>query len=631
MDRIGAMIGNLVTVLPTLLLLSLLILTAVAFLDNAFSWLSFPYELDQNEGFILEGGWRLLNGLSLYGPLDDYPFVRMPYTPGFFLALVPTILLLGRDMLAGRIISLIAAIGCCAVISTIVHRVTGSRAAAFIAGLLPFSTRAFFVWAPLMRVDLLGALFTLYGLNDALHGNGRGRIIRSAVWFSLAFLTKQTYIAAPLAVALCLLRRDRVAFVRFTVLFSTIILVAVGWLTLATNGWFLAHTIEGNLHDPFDSGRMRYWVGDVLIGGHLPLLLVALEGMRRAPGILSVYFVIALLSCISAGNVGAVINHILQPLLAASILAGVSLATKRQGVGSALVASTILISLVLFQDVPGRLHHDGPSWNPWTNLESYDSISTHLGFTHGPVLTEYASFSFRNGHDVLLQPLTVSIFRSERTDLTLLRNDCDDGRFTLIVHKAFMGRLLRECIRTRYVPVATGLEVFSDYLGGSNRWTVYRYAPPSTDGNPPMLRYLSDMDPIDGSFQFGLLGRDRSVMDRPLRLGGLEYSKGISMNSNARVDYAVDGFSYFRAVIGIDDELDTLHPNYASAIFSVLLDDREVFRSEVMRQETPPRAVSVPLGDAKVLSLVVEDAGEGATGNLIWGDHGDWCDAWLVT
>ncbi|MDP2940827.1 MAG: NPCBM/NEW2 domain-containing protein [Candidatus Omnitrophota bacterium] len=147
----------------------------------------------------------------------------------------------------------------------------------------------------------------------------------------------------------------------------------------------------------------------------------------------------------------------------------------------------------------------------------------------------------------------------------------------------------------------------------------------------PNYAYLSDLAFVSAKQDDGVLARDRSYQGHILSLGGKMYDKGLGTQSNSEVTYHIAGFTEFRAVIGLDDELSGLYPNYASVIFKVYLDNKLAFESPVFYQATPSREIALPLNGAKGLRLVVTDAGSGSPdGNLIWGDHADWADAKLL-
>jgi len=104
---------------------------------------------------------------------------------------------------------------------------------------------------------------------------------------------------------------------------------------------------------------------------------------------------------------------------------------------------------------------------------------------------------------------------------------------------------------------------------------------------------------------------DRSPDDRPIRLRGREYEKGLGVRPTTRLTYSLDGaYRRFDAVCGIDDEV--LGPGYGrgagtgSVVFAVLVDGKEVFRSPVVKGGHEPVRVHVPVEGAAELTLVVD-------------------------
>ena len=104
------------------------------------------------------------------------------------------------------------------------------------------------------------------------------------------------------------------------------------------------------------------------------------------------------------------------------------------------------------------------------------------------------------------------------------------------------------------------------------------------------------------------------------------YLKGLSMHSAGRAVYQLDGtYRSFEATIALDDTAN----GRGSASFRVFLvrgnDWEEAFNSNIVRGGDQPQAVSVELGDARGLALLVDYADRGD--EL---DHASWLDARLV-
>ena len=141
---------------------------------------------------------------------------------------------------------------------------------------------------------------------------------------------------------------------------------------------------------------------------------------------------------------------------------------------------------------------------------------------------------------------------------------------------------------------------------------------------PALVRTaLDDLEPLSVRQDWGELQRGHSVWEKPLRVGGRSFTRGLGTHANSELVYALDGeYTRFESWVGVDAAMAD-HPE-ASVVFSVRADGREVFRSGPMRPSTPARQVSVAVEGVSELALCVSDAGDG-----IAADHADWADAAL--
>src|SRR4051812_42391704 len=105
----------------------------------------------------------------------------------------------------------------------------------------------------------------------------------------------------------------------------------------------------------------------------------------------------------------------------------------------------------------------------------------------------------------------------------------------------------------------------------------------------------------------------------PLQIGQKQYAKGIGHHANGTIEIALDGeYEQFDAEVGLQQ----LTTGNGSVVFQVFVDDQKQFDSGVMRDDSPAKALSVALKGARVLRLVVTDAGDG-----INCDCANWADA----
>src|SRR5207244_11439669 len=100
---------------PTAALWSLALLALslqpVLYLIHAAKVLPYPFDLDQGEGYDLNAGWRLAQGLPIYTDNESFPYYSSNYPPVYSLALAASIAVAGPNLLSGRLVSLAATVG----------------------------------------------------------------------------------------------------------------------------------------------------------------------------------------------------------------------------------------------------------------------------------------------------------------------------------------------------------------------------------------------------------------------------------------------------------------------------------------------------------------------------------------
>jgi alpha-galactosidase len=116
----------------------------------------------------------------------------------------------------------------------------------------------------------------------------------------------------------------------------------------------------------------------------------------------------------------------------------------------------------------------------------------------------------------------------------------------------------------------------------------------------------------------GLPKAGRSIRDRPIRLGGVEYPRGIGTRSIS--EFVIDlagGATRFRSMVGIDD---VVRDGVGTVTFEVWADDVKVADSGLMRAGDVPKLLSADLRGARVLTLLVDDGGDTSNDDEVaWG------------
>ncbi len=372
--------------------------------------LAYRGPLDGQEGTLLHEARLILRGEPLYQPLQLDRVVGAPYPPvhAYTLAAVERLLHgptppanvdTGHLWFGGRLISLAGITGAALIAGLIVWRVGGNVSAALLTSLAFLATPPAQLWATRIKPDPLALLFTTSGLllaAIAFTSSIRRRrifLIWAALLFALAYFTKQTQIAAPLAVGFALLFaplpageralppgwvRRQFALRPGLIAFSLTYLVAVGasWLALdiITNGQFTFHV--WGLHPPewWIFGRFLRYAALLLPGWPLMLLVLCGGGLLvvrmrgRAPDpaltMALAYAALGSATLIGAGTIGSHHNHLLEPYLALAIgggaAAGRMLGMARFGSGAARVVLPVLAAGLLV--LQGWSFIQRPAW-----------------------------------------------------------------------------------------------------------------------------------------------------------------------------------------------------------------------------------------------------------------------------
>ncbi len=531
-------------VLLTLALLTSALILIIPALQRMAHLLSFPYAHDGLEGTLLYEARLLRSGQALYQPLERYRFLSAPYPPVSYLFFALFDLIQGAHVFwSARLVSGIAALGI-AFLSTMIVRKTGSSwAIAIFAAALLLSVPPLQLWGTRIKPDVLALLFTCSGLFFGMHSliqtapssqyipnttrttsalgsqlsaNGHPWFLGlAALAFTLAFYTKQTAVAGPLALGIALLAADwrdwrpdivhRLYVWKFPFQWRTLAF-AFSYLVLTLGSWLILDLItdgQYSLHVWWSGDRSQWWSFGLfrkiveLLGFWWPQMLLALLILpfsisRRALFVPACYALVAPLTLLGAGETGAHHNHLLETHLALT-LAGCSalgvalglpvqkqhepLAQKPNNIHNSLGVFVALVALAL-TGVQVIQALQPPDWYTG-ELAANETPERYLEFmraTPGEILADDTGLLFQAGRDLryddpstmgpaatigkwdqsgLIEEITQQKFSTIMIPVNLERSDIDaSGRWTaemLAAIKAHYRLKFRDTIYV-YVP-----------------------------------------------------------------------------------------------------------------------------------------------------------------------------------
>ncbi|GAA0591664.1 hypothetical protein GCM10009001_04740 [Virgibacillus siamensis] len=163
----------------------------------------------------------------------------------------------------------------------------------------------------------------------------------------------------------------------------------------------------------------------------------------------------------------------------------------------------------------------------------------------------------------------------------------------------------------------------ADYQLHGKEWSVY-----DTKNIETILAngvWVSSLDWTDVQNGYGKVQLNKSNGGKPITLEGKTYDKGIGAHAPSEITYDLTGLkgnaSRFVADVGVDDEI----PDYGSVVFQVWGDGEKLYDSGTVTGTSDTKHVDVNVEGVDTLKLVVENAGDGKTG-----DHADWAGAKIV-
>ncbi len=300
------------------------------FLFSAALRLVYPYEVEWNEGAVLDHSIRILHDLPIY-TAPSLDFAAFVYTPFYYYLTAIAMTIGGIGLWAGRFISLLATIATALVIGLVVRRELGSRPKEGL--LLPMCGAMLYLafyhvtgfFYDIVRMDPLAVFLVVASIYAALYAK-RGFIL-SAILLAFAYFTKQQMIFAWPALVLYFMMISKRKAAWFAACSLALLLAGTFLMNAATSGWYRFYTLT----IPSVKAATGFSWRDALaffpttlfgsLGFFILVILLAsiISGLSRRNGGTSLIVWCALLAMLSAsigiGNPGGYAN-VLIPLAA---------------------------------------------------------------------------------------------------------------------------------------------------------------------------------------------------------------------------------------------------------------------------------------------------------------------------
>ncbi len=398
----------------------------VSFRSN-FTW-------DDAEPEILNQAWRLANGGSIYRGVESPPYAFAAYTPLYFAVTALLLKFTGLSYIPAKLISFLAALSIGWAMVRLSREWNKSGRDGLWAASFLFLIPAFLYNSARCHVQMMAVAFSIWSLYFFLRNRWKATLIISPLFAVLAFYTKQTQVALPLAMALYLAIRNRRWFLPYASIGLVLGLIPFLWLQKISGGLFFFDTVS--------LARLEYdwWTIPQIFMHHAGPILIfigiagSLLWQRFKDGTwdaidcyLGCLFFITL---ISLGRLGAHGQYVVE-LLVITLLyllktAGLPAIPRRD----ALVSAQILL---LFLYAPAFIFLEEGLWDISANRAS-SKIYSLIRERSGPVLSQQNSFSLFSRGEIYVQLFHFSgLSRAGMWDQRPLLNEIDKRGFCCVI------------------------------------------------------------------------------------------------------------------------------------------------------------------------------------------------------
>jgi hypothetical protein len=216
----------------------------VCFLAWGFVSVRSNFSWDDADPEVLNQAWRLTQGKDIYRGIDAPPFAFAAYPPVYFALAAVLMRFTGLSFLPARLLSFLAALSIGWALIRLNREWNKTGQGGIWAACFLFLIPAFLYNATRSNVQMMAVAFSIWSLVFFLRNRWKETVIISPLLAVLAFYTKQTQIALPLAMMIYLAFRNRRWLLPYGATLAAAGLIPFLWLQKITGGYFFFDTVR---------------------------------------------------------------------------------------------------------------------------------------------------------------------------------------------------------------------------------------------------------------------------------------------------------------------------------------------------------------------------------------------------
>jgi hypothetical protein len=426
------------------LLCALLAGVCVGRLADSLRLIGQPGELEYGEAILYAHAGRLLRGEPLYQRFDGPLYTVTAYTPLYYGVAAGLRAAVGPGFGPGRVVSLVSALAASTLLGLVAARTARHPGAGVLAALifltLGFPGRA--PWYALYKEDVLGVTLSIGAIALLLRGTAARQVVFAGALAALAFLTKQTLLAATAAAIFWLWWRDRRQAAIFVATWLAIVSATATALELSSHA-FISNTLLAaavpNSLEAIQSNLSLFvsvQAGSLVLACGYVLKRLRSRFSPRAD-LFVLYWGASVVPLVGLAKVGSNSNYWIEFAAATAVLASLELwAVRRDQVlrSSSIGAPRAMLlagAMVLAASTPPIVRVIGIKPNQSPELES---VVARVNSEPRDVLADPLDVVALANRDILLEPYDFAIWLNEgRWDAQPLIHRICGGEIGLLV------------------------------------------------------------------------------------------------------------------------------------------------------------------------------------------------------
>jgi len=392
-----------------------------------FSW-------DDADPEVLNQAWRLANGESIYHAIDSPPFTFAAYPPIYFALSALLMKFTGLSFLPAKLLSFLSALSIGWALVRLDHEWNKTGKGGIWTTFFLFLIPAFLYNSTRSNVQFMAVAFSVWSLVFFLRNRWKETVIISPLFAVLAFFTKQTQVALPLAMMIYLALRNRRWLIPYAATLTIAGLIPFLWLQKITNGYFFIDTVRlaGISYDVFQIPPIL-----ILHAGPVFLficiaLLTSWKRFRDGTWEPIDYYLgcVLAITLVSLGRIGAHGQYVLE-LLVATLLYLLRTTGLPAIPGKEALVSIQIIFLSCYTPL-FIFFQEGLFDIPANNAAT--QIYPLLRGQSGPVLSQQGSFALFGRGEIFIQLFHfTALSRAGMWDQNLLLREIDAKTFSYVI------------------------------------------------------------------------------------------------------------------------------------------------------------------------------------------------------